>query len=315
MLVLKVDPFTQEEARALARESDLLGLDPLFVPGMIERGLIPQVLRSPDALTKFEAVAPYSVRPATDDSPFFYSTSTGVPAPLGHLLWGMLGILVMFLLFSLRGGSNLQDPPQEMRGALVACYFALIGVGFTLAEVALLQKLFLLLGWPTLTLAVGLAALLISSGIGSLRTQRYDLTVLPRRVQLGMLAVVLILVSYAVVLPTVIRTFLGFSQVFRACVAAALIFVLGIPLGTALPLGLRVARFSAPGRIPMLWAINGVASVLGSVLALVLALQLGFNAALITSALTYGTASLLATRFLTHSVPPIPARPSERHAE
>ena len=51
-------------------------------------------------------------------------------------------------------------------------YFAELGMGFILIELALLQKLILLLGNPTTTFAILLFTLLISSGSGSLLSSR-----------------------------------------------------------------------------------------------------------------------------------------------
>jgi hypothetical protein len=47
-------------------------------------------------------------------------------------------------------------------------YFALLGIGFMCVEIALIQKLILLLENPSYALATVLAALLVSSGTGSL---------------------------------------------------------------------------------------------------------------------------------------------------
>ncbi len=296
LLVLKAEPFTRDETMALARETEALGLDPLFIPGVVERGLIPQLLRSPAALAEFEARAPYNVQPATDDSPFFYNTDPGVPRSLQWLLWATLVVLLISLTLPIaRERASVASAVWAPR-LLIASYFALIGTGYTLAEVALLQKFVLFLGWPTLTLAIGLTALLISSGIGSFLTQRWSAPVLVPRVQAAILMAALILLTHPVVLPVVTRALLGFPLPARALVTAALLFPIGLPLGMSLPLGLRLAGILAPERIPSLWAVNGVASVLGSVLAVVLALSIGFNAALVAAGLVYGGVIFLVAR-------------------
>jgi hypothetical protein len=61
----------------------------------------------------------------------------------------------------------------------------------------------------------------------------------------------------------------------RVAVAAALVGGVGLFMGLALPLGMRVASESAPRMIPWLWAVNGAASVFASVLAAAVALAWG----------------------------------------
>src|SRR5258708_27778096 len=62
-------------------------------------------------------------------------------------------------------------PTQRgVRGFLV--YFLLIGAGYILIEVGLIQKFVLFLGHPTYALAVVIFSLLISTGAGSFASQR-----------------------------------------------------------------------------------------------------------------------------------------------
>ena len=51
-------------------------------------------------------------------------------------------------------------------------FFAAIGLGFLLLEVALIQRFVLFLGFPTYALSVVLFALLVFTGIGSLLSAR-----------------------------------------------------------------------------------------------------------------------------------------------
>jgi hypothetical protein len=96
----------------------------------------------------------------------------------------------------------------------------------------------------TYALSVVLFALLVFTGLGSLATGGVRS---PRRVLVSALAVACLLIAAAAV-------------------------------GTAMPLGLaRLAGLHASA-VPWAWGINGVTSVLGSVLAVAVALTLGFRA-------------------------------------
>jgi hypothetical protein len=55
----------------------------------------------------------------------------------------------------------------------------------------------------------------------------------------------------------------------------------------AMPTGLRVLAQKAPSLVPWAWGVNGAASVLGSVAALLIALSSGFDRALLVGAGLY----------------------------
>lgn len=293
LLLFKNEPFTNNEATALARLSATRGLDALFIPGVVERGLVPLLLSSPAALAEFRARAPYNVHPATDDSPFFYNTELGVPRALWGLVWGTL--LAAGVLFALSLATTRPLASESLgKPILLTSYFALIGIGFALVEIALLEKLVLFLGWPTLALAVGLAAFLAAGAVGSLLMQRWHATQVVPRARLAALFGAVVLLAHAVALPTVTQASLSFSQSTRVFLAIMLVAPVGIPLGVLFPTGVRLAGSLYSGSLPSLWAINGVASVLGSALAIVLALRMGFTAALVIGSCVYGIVAVLA---------------------
>jgi len=64
----------------------------------------------------------------------------------------------------------------------------------------------------------------------------------------------------------------------RVAVALALIAPLGLGMGLPLPLGLHRVAAKALELLPCAWDINGRASVVGAVLATLLALHAGFGA-------------------------------------
>ncbi len=66
-----------------------------------------------------------------------------------------------------------------------------------------------------------------------------------------------------------------------------IIFPLGFLMGVPFPTGLRVLNDFFPQGIAWMWAINAVMSVVGSILAVILAILLGFTWALLAGALAY----------------------------
>jgi len=69
---------------------------------------------------------------------------------------------------------------------------------------------------------------------------------------------------------------------------------LGFLLGTPLPGGIRLLERHAPQLIPWAWAVNGCASVISSILAVIGAVTFGFSRVLTAGAATYFLAWMVA---------------------
>lgn len=156
-----------------------------------------------------------------------------------------------------------------------------------LVEVPLIQRFILLLGSPTLALALVLGALLLGAGLGSLVSRMWGLEGLRRRVLWSALLIFGLALLLAWVQPALIRMLLPAELTTRALLAGILVALLGLPLGVPFGNGLRMLDSSTPGKTALLWGWNATASVTGSVLATVLAMQLGFAWALVAGALCY----------------------------
>jgi predicted membrane-bound spermidine synthase len=174
-------------------------------------------------------------------------------------------------------------------------YFGALGLGFMLVENGLLQRLMLFLGHPALALSVVLATLLLSAGLGSAWTRRIALE-RSQGALIGLLAAILVMVALiAVAWPMVFHRLVGLERPGRILVAVLALAPVGFLLGTAMPLGLRRLADGREELIPWAWAVNGATSVLGSVLAMVVAINNGFTVTLLLGALVYLLALALAS--------------------
>ncbi|MCX6786870.1 MAG: hypothetical protein NTU85_03615, partial [Candidatus Kaiserbacteria bacterium] len=102
------------------------------------------------------------------------------------------------------------------------------------------------------------------------------------------LAIAVLLAGSSFLLPALFDSWLGFPLMSRVLAAAGAIFPLGFLLGFPFPLGIR--QLEADGqayRVPWMWAINSLSSVVGSALALILAITWGFPQALLAGATVY----------------------------
>jgi hypothetical protein len=286
-LIVSQQPFTQAEIGQFQAASQALNLQPLHVPTVFELGF--KSLKDGQSLERFLSIDPtYDLFPTTDNRPFFYKLDPGVPTPvtgalIAALIFAGLVVLLAFGQSQARAGSNS-----------LLLYVALIGAGFMLIEIPLIQRLQLLIGYPTLSIAIVLGTLLISGGLGSGLSQRWPETQLPQRVAIAAVCVAGLALVYGLVLPGLVPLLMGLPLAARILVVMVLVAVVGVPMGIPFPSALRLAGArAASSGIAFLWATNGAFSVIGSTLALVLAMSLGFQWALLVGVSMYAGLAVL----------------------
>jgi len=169
-------------------------------------------------------------------------------------------------------------------------YFAAIGLGFMLVEISQMQRLIIFLGHPTYGLSVVLFAMLLSSGIGSLLSGAMGGA--GRRAGAPLAALVGVLAVFGVATPLAIHAFEAATTPGRIAVAVVILFPIGLLMGMAFPLGMRLASAGAPALTPWLWGVNGATSVCASVLAVAIALNAGIAISFWTGVACYVAAAL-----------------------
>jgi hypothetical protein len=161
----------------------------------------------------------------------------------------------------------------------------LYGVGFMFLELGLLHKLTLAVG-PTYVLSVLLFALLLYCGLGSLVFDRFAPFL---RSRLGSFAIVVGLVGVATseVIERCYRLEGVSSSVLRVACVLAIVAPIGLCLGAPFPNLLRRYGRSDDRRLAYLWAVNGVGSVLGGALTVILSLIFGGRVVLLAGSVLY----------------------------
>ena len=113
------------------------------------------------------------------------------------------------------------------------------------------------------------------------------------------LSLIATLVADVFFLPSRLAAFVGLGFSYRLVISGVLLVPLGFVMGMPFPTGLRAlgaapaSPASAGNSVEWAWAMNAAASVLGSVLAMVIAIQFGLNATLACGAAAYFLALLL----------------------
>lgn len=258
----------------------------------------------------------FEIRASTDERPFFSQSfkmtrmretyesvgrKWGILVEGGYLLpWILLqaalasAILIIAPLFLIR-----KEPRPSATLFYVSSYFAAIGAGFIFVEIALIQKLLPVLGDPVYTVSVVLFTILVSTGTGSYLSGRLK-AIRERRVN-AVLLVAGATILYLLLLDPISRTLIGFPPALRYALTVVIFFPLGITMGIPFPTGISILGEKMATIIPWAWCVNAALSVLGSVVVMMVAIYIGFSAAIIIAAALYLMAWLLLRRLVSRT--------------
>ncbi len=263
----------------------------------------------------------FDIRPSTDDRPYFFDffrwrslpefLSLRLQSGTALIEWGypilfatlvqaaLLSLLLILLPLWLRRRKD-GETPRRWR---VMSYFMCLDLAFMFVEIAFIQRFVLFLGHPLYAVAVVLAGFLAFAGIGSGLASRFRAQTLSGPLaRLGPIgaavtAVAIIALFYAVALPTLFAGWISLPEGLRILLSLCLIAPLGLFMGMPFPLGLELVSARWPALVPWAWGISGCFSVIGILLATLLAIHLGFTAVIVIAAVLYLAAgTLLASR-------------------
>lgn len=278
VIIIKNKPFTEDESKGLLETAKKNKIAPLYAPLVQEQGPLQQIKEAKISLKDYVNGFKSNVTPATDNRPYFYNFGKGVPATLILILMVVaIGSIIMFTPFAIKSG-NFKP----------TMYFSLLGIGFMMIETPLIQKFILYLGHPTLAFTFVLAALLVGSGIGGYlsNSRLFNRVIGAFYLPSAMVAVISIILL--LFLGFIFEGTSGLNLTGRIIVASILVMLQGFFMGMPFPRGLKLIGESKKNVIvPVMWGVNGVTSVIGSVLSVILSMTIGFTGALIAGAVIY----------------------------
>jgi hypothetical protein len=312
LVLAKKTPFTADEYAAVAthvRENpNLVWLNPTAAYAGIQP-LPPAAQAFHDLIEsndprRFANAYAYNVSPVSDSAPFFFFTLKtkyvlqNILAGTGHGMdWRInLGVVVlgMLLIISILAvlaflilPLALHRHKDEARktGILALLFFITVGFGYILVEISLIQRFVLFLGHPTYALTVVVFLLLLSSGAGSVVARQWisnGSRILPL---LGLIAALILL--NVMVLPWLLSVAVGLPFAIKLLLSAVVLAPLGFLMGMPFPTGLRLVK-----TVEWAWALNAAASVMGSVMAMIIAIHFGLTVTLVCAAVAYLLAAL-----------------------
>lgn len=316
-LLIRQTPFTLEEIRRIEETLQQKGMAVLYRPGWSREGfeLYGEVLKTPDPRTFMEALEKKTLVDMTipeDDRPFiknyfsekrllsrsffFYlfghndGSFTGqdriYAAVFRALVWLLAAALLLpwIPFLKVRQGSTAG---LRLLGCLAAS-----GLGFVFFEVALMQRLALLLGNPGDAFSLVLAAILLSLGTGGFFSQKLW-AFFERRAWMLPSAAAFLLVIYAEGFGAWIHSALSLPDPLKKILAVLFVLPPGFCLGLFFPEAVRLLGLLKPEWVRWGWAVNGALMVTGSLLSLFLSAHFGFSFLFLMAAAAYLGMALL----------------------
>lgn len=304
-MVLKRTPITAEEQARLektcAQSGFAVQLSPTSPPS--------------EALATYIDAGPYSdivaganedISPPTDDRPFFFyfkkfsqlTKTTGLTndpglwilISLGSVTALALSFVVAPLVLHWRRREATAVEPAQLS---VLAYFGLVGFAFMVLEVALLQRFTLFLGHPSYSLIVILFSLLLTTSAGAALSARFSVARLGRVILTsgGLLAILASVGGFG--LPQILHAAIGASLPARIVMTVVLVAPSGFAMGLMIPSIVRILAAAQSSLVPWGWGVNGATSVIGTVIATVIAIYAGFTVTFMVGAVAYLVAGIL----------------------
>lgn len=317
--VLKRSPFTPAERERIRAFCEQLQFDPVLLPGVQPEERQRYHFTEDHAFLEHLASLfsdrqrqglyeryPFNLQPVSDNRPYFsqFLRWTGIPQifrllgerTLPFLELGYILVLLSFgqmvaaaALLILVPLLRLGRPGKKGVPPWIIPYFSGLGLGYMFFEIVMIHELVLYFGHPIIAAAAVIGSLLFFSGLGSLYSARLTPLVSGHAVAAALIAALLLL--YTVLLQPLLQQTIALPDAWKTLVFLALIappaFVMGIPF----PLGLALLAGLNRSQAAWAWGINGSVSVVSTGLAAIIAVELGYSAALLLAAAAYGLAA------------------------
>lgn len=303
-IVVKRTPITRDELSRLEDACNNAGFIVDVSPtGGADSGLIKYVDAGP--YSDLVAAAPELLTPPTDDQPFFFyfkrAGSLLKPTRLMNDpgLWILisLGSVVFlacaFILAPLAVHWSRNAPVGVEHQGRILGFFGLVGFAFMVVEIALLQRFSLFLGHPSYSLLVILFSLLLSTAAGAFLSARFPVPRLSRVMLVSGVCLAVLSCISGFVYPHILAALIALALPTRIVITVLLVAPSGVLMGAMIPSAIRSLTQSNGALVPWGWGINGATSVVGTVLATVIAIYCGFTVTFLVGAASYLGAGIL----------------------
>jgi hypothetical protein len=221
----------------------------------------------------------FNSKPITDNSPFFYNNSKFIPIEMIFII-----VLILIVIMVIR----VKFLTKEFY-IKTSRYFAALGMAYMLIEIPLIQKTVLYFGSSSIAFSFIVFCMLISSGLGSLVSGTKKIEKFTHKAPYYILAAGIMILINHLGLNSILNLTRGWQMSYKLLIIFLDLLPMGFFMGMAFPSGIKKlgALKENESLVPLMIGVNGIFSVLGSTLAVVTSMKLGFSFTIYIGAAIY----------------------------
>ncbi|GAC1561688.1 MAG: hypothetical protein NVS2B5_26220 [Beijerinckiaceae bacterium] len=308
-IVVSKSAFSPEALAALKKTVADNGFSILLSPGEPSASPLLQSIVDSSDRAHLRAATDNSyldLTPSYDARPFFFNqlrfdrlfSSRPLAADLGAGVYAgnlvatlTLAMLVVISAFLVVGTIvlPLRSAVKDTGWSLAiggTAYFLLIGVGFMMTEIALVQRMSVFLGHPVYALSVVLFSLILATGIGALVSEKFQLNS-AARLFVWAVATAAYLIALPFWMPPILLQLDSAQLLTRAAFAVLVLAPAGFLMGFGFPTGMRLVGALDPRPMPWFWGVNGAGGVLAASVAVFTSMAFDIDRSLQIGGLCY----------------------------
>jgi hypothetical protein len=312
-LIISKSPFSEQALGSLEKAVSELQYKVLITPESIpDHEVLARILsaESRAELDAYTSGLSLDLSPPTDSRPFFFnqlplsniskvlelSSAARASVSVGVVNGNLYAVVTLLILFLISLGFVLATIIVPLRPAIASAgsklvwsgtgYFVLIGIGFMMIEIGLLQRLSVFLGHPVYSLSIVLFSMILFTGIGSMISEYLTLKK-PAAIAAWSVATFAYLSGLLVWMPSTLLAFDSASLMVRAAICMLIIGPAGLLLGYGFPTGMRLISAANDRQKPWFWGINGASGVLASAFAVACSIAYGIDMTIMIGAICY----------------------------
>jgi hypothetical protein len=291
LVIVRPTPFTDAQIDLASQKAERGRAEVIMLSDRYIRAPYDKLFSSTEYDEYFSQVSNPKI--PTDDSPFYFAREP-VPQQMVILLATVLGIsagLSVLLAWNARKKKARMDATSGFH----VLFAVFIGLGFMIVEITFIQRFLLLLGTPIMALTVILFSILLSSGIGAYLSGRLFAGRPYRAVFTTVPILAGVILFHFAFLQGIIDSSISMELPSRITLTVGLLFPAGLLMGFQFPSLISMASLMKNrDNTTLLWGVNVVASIIGTVLAATLAMVIGFSGNLLFGLGTYAGAAAAA---------------------
>ena len=289
LLLIGANAFSEDDSLVLGAIARDVGFKPVLLPHVLVQPPLDAVASGAQSFDAIIDSSEANIAPATDNRPYFFQFEKGIPsslAPPVALALAAIAVVALAIGAEWRRGLTLVQRGYPL-------LFAMLGVGFIALEIYAIQQTRLFLGHPTVAITIVLVTFLVGGGLGSGLSQMAASELLERRPQLATASVLILSTIWSVLWIPISALFLAETLMARALIAALSLLPLALCMGVPFPQALKLVGAQEKPQVALAWSINGLMTVVGSILAVALSITLGYSAVLWLGASAYLAATAI----------------------